>query len=74
MNSESEYPFTTADLAAEFGIRPKTVRRKAAELRLGLEVGGRAGFRYSNDDRRRLIESMKVEAPVAARSRRRRSA
>lgn len=68
--TNSEYPFTTADLAAEFCIAPKTVRRKAAELRIGIDLGGRAGFRYSAADRRVLIESMKPEQPVARKRRR----
>lgn len=66
----TEYPFTTSDLAAEFGIAPKTIRRKAAVLGIGIELGGRAGFRYSAEDRRRLIESMKPEAPAARKRRR----
>jgi len=67
----SEYGYTTADLAAEFGIAPKTLRKKARALGIGIDLEGRAGFRYSDEDRRRLIESMRPEAPVAARRRRR---
>jgi hypothetical protein len=67
----SEYPFTTADLATEFRISPKTIRRKAAELHLGIDLGGRAGFRYSEADRRRFIESLKPEPAVTPRRRRR---
>jgi len=70
----SEYRYTTADLAAEFGIAVKTVRKKAADLGIGIGLGGRAGYRYSDADRRRLIDSMKPEAPVAPRRRRRRVA
>ena len=54
----SEYGYTTADLAAEFGIAPKTLRKKARALGIGIDLEGRAGFRYSEEDRRRLIESM----------------
>lgn len=66
--------YTTADLAGEFGLARKTVRKKAAKLGLGIDLDGRAGFRYSEDDRRRLIESMRPSAPVTPRRRKRISA
>lgn len=66
----NEYRYTTAALAAEFGVERKTIRRKAASLGLGIDLGGRAGYRYNDDDRRRLIESMKPDAPVARKRRR----
>ena len=69
----TEYPFTTADLAAEFKVSPKTIRAKAAVLGIGIALGGRAGFRYSHEDRRRLIESLKPEPPIASRRNRRAS-
>ena len=65
----SEYKYETSDLAAEFGVSPKTIRRRAATLNLGIDFGGRAGFRYSDDDRRRLIESLKPEAPAPRKRR-----
>lgn len=64
-----EYPYKTKDLAAELDISPKTLSRKAAALRLGIDLGGRAGYRFSADDRRRLLESMKFEQPVARKRR-----
>lgn len=66
----TEYPYTTGDLAREFGLEKKTVRRKAAELRIGINRGGRAGFLYSEEDRRKFIESMKPEAPAPRKRRR----
>ena len=66
--------YTTADLAAEFALNPKTLRKKAKALGIGIDLEGRAGFRYSDDDRAKLIESMRPAAPVAARSKRRRRA
>jgi predicted DNA-binding transcriptional regulator YafY len=66
-----EYPFTTADLAAELGVTGKTIRRRAKELRIGIDLQGRAGFRYSAADRQRLIDSLKPAAPVAKRRKRR---
>ena len=67
----SEYPYTTADLAGEFSMARKTLRKKAAALGLGIDLDGRAGFRYSEADRRKLIDSMKPDQPVAPRRKRR---
>lgn len=63
--------YTTADLAAELGVVPKTIRKKARKLGIGLEVGGRGGWRYTEADRAKLIESMRPAAPVTPRRRRR---
>ena len=52
--------YTTSDLATEFATSKATVHRKARELGVGINLGGSAGFRYSEDDRLRLIESMRV--------------
>lgn len=67
----SAYRYTTADLAAEFGMSVKTLRKKARRLGIGIDLEGRAGFRYCDEDRRRLIESMRPDAPVAPRRKRR---
>lgn len=62
---------TTASLAAELGIAPKTLRKRAAALGVGIDLEGRAGFRYSEADRQRLLESARpVEKPKAQRRRR----
>lgn len=70
----TEYPYTTADLAAELGVHKKTIRKRAQALRLGIDLEGRAGFRYSEADRQKLIDSMKPAAPVAPRRKRSRVA
>lgn len=67
----SEYRYTTADLATEFGLSTKTIRRKAEKLNLGIDCEGRAGFRYTEADRAKLIQSMRPAAPVEPRRRRR---
>lgn len=67
------YPYNTADLAAEFGLTRPTIRAKAAKLGIGIDLEGRAGFRYSEADRQKLIDSMKP-APTVQRRRRRRAA
>lgn len=61
----STYRHSTADLAAELGVARKTVRKKAGALGLGIDLDGSAGFRYSDEDRRKLIESLRPPAPVA---------
>jgi hypothetical protein len=66
----NEYRYTSADLASEFGISVKTLRAKAAPLRIGIDLGGRAGYRYSEADRHRLIESLKPEQPAPRKRRR----
>lgn len=66
----TEYRFTTSDLAAEFGIAPKTIRKKARALGLGIDLEGRAGFRYSDADRAKLIESMRPDLPTARKRKR----
>lgn len=69
----TEYRYTTTDLAAEFGIATKTLRKKAKALGIGIDLDGRAGFRYSDADRVKLIDSMRPAAPVAQRRKRRAS-
>lgn len=66
----SEYPYKTADLAAELDCHPKTVLRRAADLGLGIDIGGRGGKRFSEDDRRAFLDSFKPDAPVPGRRRR----
>jgi hypothetical protein len=67
----SEYRYTTDALAAEFSVSPKTIRRRAANLRIGINLEGRAGWRYSEADRQKLIDSLKPPAPVKQRRKRR---
>ena len=67
----SEFKYTTAALAAEFGVTTKTLRKRAKALGIGIDLEGRAGFRYSESDRQRLIESLRPSAPVAPRRKRR---
>lgn len=63
----SEYPHTTADLAAELGVTTNTVRKRAKSLGIGIDLQGRAGFRYSEADRRQLLESLRPAAPTVKR-------
>ena len=67
----TEYPHSTATLAAELGLTRPTIRAKAAKLGIGIDLDGRAGFRYSEADRQKLIDSMKPTPTVQRRRRRR---
>lgn len=70
----SEYPYTTADLAALAGFKSsKAARKRARALGLGINLEGRAGYRYSEADVARLIESMRP-TPDTGRRRKRRAA
>lgn len=70
----TEYRYTTADLCEEFGLERKALRRRAAALHLGIDRGGRRGFLYSEEDRRKLVESMKPKPAVKPKRNRRRAA
>ena len=63
--------YTTAELAAEFRVNPKTIRAWAADLGIGIDRQGSAGYLYSEADRLRLVESRKPIVKPAPRKRRR---
>ena len=67
----NEYTYNSADLAAQFGITTKTLRKKAKALGIGIDRAGRAGFLYSEADRLKLIESMRPTVATPPRRRRR---
>lgn len=69
-----EYVHTTESLAAELGVSRKTIRKRAAALGIGIDLEGRAGFRYSEADRRRLLDSLRPTPEPAPRRRKRRAA
>ena len=71
MTAVDEYRYATGDLAAEFKVHRKTIQKRAADLGLGIDFGGRAGRRFNEADRQRLIESLRPVAPTPARRRRR---
>ena len=66
-----EHPYTTTDLAAEFQVSVKTVLRWTKELDLGMKLGRRAGYRYSDKDRARIVERFRQDATPAPRRKRR---
>lgn len=65
--------FTTAEVADQLRISSRKVRNQAKALGLGIAVGGRAGFRYSQADIDALWDSMRP-VQAAERRRKRRSA
>lgn len=69
-----EYRYSTADLAEDFKTSRKTIRKRASALGIGIDLEGRAGFRYTEADRQKLIESLRPAAPVAPKRKRRRVA
>lgn len=69
----SEFKYRTKDLAAELGIAEKTVRKRAAALGIGINLEGRAGFRYTEADYQRLVDALRPVVTVK-KSRRRRAA
>lgn len=69
----TDYPHSTADVAAKIGCHPGTVRRRTKELGLGIDVAGRAGYRFSDADIEALVESMRPTAATTTKRRRRRT-
>lgn len=67
----NEYRYSTQDLADEFGVSRKTIRKRAAALGIGIDLEGRAGFRYSDSDRAKFIESMRPVVTPPQRKRKR---
>ena len=51
----TKYPHQTRDVAETFGCSRRKITALAAELGIGLNVGGRTGFRFSDDD----VEAMR---------------
>lgn len=67
----TDFPYSTADLAAKVGLGRKTTRARAKALGLGIDRQGRAGFAYSEADLQKLIASMRPAEPVVRRRKRR---
>lgn len=61
---------TTADLAARYRCSPRKIRKAAADLGLGVDLGGRAGYRYSEADAEALWNSLRPVQTVPQRRRR----
>jgi hypothetical protein len=64
---------TTADVAARLACSPYKVRALAQQVGVGVNLGGRAGYRFTEAEYQQLRESMRV-LPVPRRRGRRRVA
>ena len=62
---------TTAEVAERLRCSEWKVRKEAKRLGLGVNLAGRAGYRYTEADADALWESMRPVAPVERRRRRR---
>lgn len=73
----NQYCYSTTQVADKLNLSGKTVRKIAGRLGLGIDVGGRVGFRYCEDDVARILDSMRVgprtPEPVTRKKRRRRA-
>lgn len=67
----TEFPHSSDSLAKEFGVTRKTIRKRAAALGIGIDLEGRAGYRYSEADRIKFIESMRPVVTPTPRKRKR---
>ncbi|NYD39950.1 hypothetical protein [Nocardioides panaciterrulae] len=68
--------FTVYEVAEEFRCGRQKVADVAREHGIGAQLGGRAGWRFTEADKRALWEAMKPKekAPVSRRRRRRSAA
>jgi hypothetical protein len=57
-------------LAAIFGCSPRKIRETATALGIGLALGGRAGYRYSEADLEAIKAALTPAPPVERRRRR----
>ena len=58
---------TRAAVAAEFRCSPRKVSEVARRHGIGADLGGRAGWRFTSDDKRRLWAVMKPAKPQATK-------
>lgn len=65
--------YTATEVAEELRISPRKVREVAKDIGVGANVGGTAGYRYSEADKLAIWESMRP-VQVVERRRKRRSA
>ena len=54
----------TRDLAKQFGCSERKVRLIARQLGVGMDLGGRAGFRFTPGDVERIRAALAPKPPV----------
>jgi len=68
----TSHPYSSADLAAKVGLKSaKSARKRARLLGLGINLEGSAGYRYSESDLAKFVESMRPIVTPAPRKRKR---
>lgn len=60
----------TAEVADRLLLSPRKVREVAIKNRIGINAGGRAGYRFTESDVTALVEAMRPAAPVKKQRRR----
>jgi hypothetical protein len=72
-DTDTEYRYSTADVAKRLGCHRKTVGARARAAGVGIYLDGRAGMRFSERDIEQLVATLRPEpAPVKPRRKRRR--
>lgn len=61
---------TTADLAERLRCSQRKVRKAASALNIGVNLGGRAGYRYTEAEFDALMQSLRPVQTVERRRRR----
>jgi hypothetical protein len=64
---------STADVAGDLKCSKVMVHKLARSLGVGYDFGGSVGFRFTDADVQKMRDSLRIQAPVAARRRRRAS-
>lgn len=66
--------YTTAEVAERLRCSARKIRTVAAQNGIGIELGGRAGFRYTEADVAAIIDALRPAEAVKPRRRKRRAA
>jgi hypothetical protein len=70
VNPPNPYHYTAQDFADEFQVGRHFIYTKARALGIGIRAGRGGRYRFNDEDRRKLIASMKPEPPVARKRKR----
>lgn len=66
--------FTAAQVAKQYHCSPRKIRETAQRIGVGIDLGGRAGYRYTAADVAAIHQALKPAPTPAPRRRRRRAA
>lgn len=65
--------YTAAEVAGRLRCSPRKIRETALRVGVGVNIGGRAGYRFSEADIEAITEELRPVAMVERRRRRRAS-